>query len=113
MGSRIQKMASSSYLGELDVLIWACGRTKALRGANPAVVRTDNHALVERWQSPSLYDSDVRIFRQWSWLVAHEPELTIEFMPGSENTGAELLSKLIDGRGQEDSTRPIPVVQQV
>lgn len=66
MGSRRQNMVSSSYLGELDALVWACKRTKSFRGATPVVVRTDNHALVKKWRSRSLYDSGVRIFRRWS-----------------------------------------------
>ena len=28
IGSRIQKIAVSSYLGELDALMWVCRRTK-------------------------------------------------------------------------------------
>ena len=62
MGSRRQKIISSSYLGELDALVWACKRTKALRGSIPVVVQTNNHALVAKWRSHNLYDSDVRIF---------------------------------------------------
>ena len=62
MGSRRQKIVSSSYLGELDALVWACKRTKAFRGSVPLIVRTDNHALVAKWRSHNLYDSDVRIF---------------------------------------------------
>ena len=47
MGSRRQKIVSSSYLGELDALVCACKRPKAFRGSIPVVVRTDNHALVK------------------------------------------------------------------
>ena len=66
MGSRRQKIVSSFYLGELDALVWACKRTKAFCGSIPLAVRTDNHALVAKWWSHNLYDSDVRIFRRWS-----------------------------------------------
>lgn len=81
MGSRKQKMVSSSYLGELNALVWAWKRTKAFRGAIYVVVRTDNYALVEKWKSHSIYDSDIRILCRWSWLATNEPELTIEFIP--------------------------------
>ena len=75
IGSRMQKSAVSSYLGELDALVWACKRTKASRGTMPVVVRTDSHALVEKWRSQSLYNSNIRVFRRWAWLVANEPDV--------------------------------------
>ena len=40
--------------------------------------------------------------------MSNEPELTIEFMPGTENTGADLLSRPISGRREEDTSRPSP-----
>ena len=45
IGSRMRTSTISSYLGELYALVWACKRTKELRGM-PMVVRTENHALV-------------------------------------------------------------------
>ena len=113
MGSRRQKIVSLSNLGELDALVWACKRTKAFRGSILVAVRTENHALVEKWWSHSLYDSDVRIFLWWSWLVANEPELTIEFMPGTENAGADLLSRPTSGQREKGTSRPCPMVNQV
>ena len=29
MGRKVQNFASSSYIGELDTLVWACNRTRA------------------------------------------------------------------------------------
>ena len=113
LGSRMQKVAVSSYLGELDALVWACKRTKAFRGMLPVVVRTDNHALIEKWRSQSLYDSDIRVFRRWGWLVANEPDIRFEFVPGSENVGADLLSRPYTGRGVKDTLRPNPKVHQI
>ena len=112
MRSQRQKKVSSSYLGELNALVWACKTTKAFRGSIPVVVRTDNHALVEKWRSPSLYDSNVRIFRCWSWLVANEPELTIEFIPRAENPGTDLLSRPTSGHREKDTSGPNPMVNQ-
>ena len=113
IGSRMQKSAVSSYLGELDALVWACKQTKALRGTMPVVVRIDSHALVEKWKSQSLYDSDIRVFRRWGWLVANEPNIHFEFVPKSENTGADLLSRPTSGQGVKDTLRPIPGVHQI
>ena len=87
-------------------------RTKAFRGSVPLVVRTDNHALVAKWLSHNLYDSDVRIFRRCRWLVSNEPELTIEFMPGTENAGADLLSRPISGLRSEDTSGPTSEVSK-
>ena len=47
----------------LDALVWAYKRTKAFQGMLPVVVRTDKHALIEKWKSQGLYDSDIRVFR--------------------------------------------------
>ena len=110
LGSRSQPIATSSYLGELDALVWACKRTKAFRGNLPLVVRTDNHALIDKWRSKSLYDSDIRVFRRWGWILANEPGIQFEFVPGAENIGADLLSRPIAGKGVKDIPRPSPQV---
>ena len=113
MGSRAQPIAMSSYLGELDALVWACKRTKAFHGDIPLVVRTDNQALVDKWRSQSLYDNDIRVFRRWEWLLANEPGMSFKFIPGSENTGADLLSRPNLGKGVKDIPRPTPSVCQI
>lgn len=99
IGRRIQETAVLAYLGELDAPVRACKRTKAFRGMLPVVFRTDNHALIEKWKSQSVCDSDIRVFRQWDWLAANEPDIRSEFVPGSENTGTDLLSRPVTGRG--------------
>ena len=45
--------------------------------------------------------------------MANEPFIRFEFVPGSENVGADLLSRPYTGRGVKDSLRPIPKVHQV
>ena len=35
----------------------------------------------------------MRSFRRWGWLLANEPGFGIKFYPGSENSGADLLSR--------------------
>ena len=93
LGSRTNTRITSSYLGELDAIIWACKKTKAFRGSIPLIIRTDSHSIFDKYQSKILVDDDVRSFRRWGWLLANEPGFNIEFYPGSENSGADLLSR--------------------
>ena len=93
LGSRTNNRITSSYLGELDAIIWACKKTKAFRGSVPLTIRTDSHSIFDKYQSKILVDDDVRSFRRWGWLLANEPGFNIEFYPGSENSGADLLSR--------------------
>ena len=93
LGSRVQPKGDSSYLGELDAMKWACQRTKAYRGSLPLIIRTDSHSLYDKYKSGRVYDSDVRVYRRWSWLIANEPGFQIQFIPGAENRGADLLSR--------------------
>ena len=97
IGSKVGIKAASSYLGELDTVVWACKRTKAYRGAIPLLIRTDNHGILDKSRSTEFYDGDIRSFRRWSWLIANEPGFKIEFFPGSENCGADLLSRPVKG----------------
>ena len=39
--------------------------------------------------------------------MSNESELTIEFMPGTENAGADLLSRLTSGLRSENTSGPI------
>ena len=96
IGSRAHGLQSSSYLGELDAVVWACKRTKAFRGSIPLIIRTDSNSLYSKVQSGSFYDADVRVFRRWAWLLANEPGFRIEFVPGTENSGADLLSRPVE-----------------
>ena len=72
IGSKVGLKAASSYLGELDTIIWACKRTKSYRGDIPLVIRTDNHGILDKSRSRDFYESDLRSFRRWSWLVSNE-----------------------------------------
>ena len=45
--------------------------------------------------------------------MANEPELTIEFMTGAENGGADLLSRSTYGQREKDTSGPSPVVNQI
>ena len=44
-------------------------------------------------KSGKIYDSDIRAFRRWGWLVANEPTMKMEFISGTSNKGADLLSR--------------------
>ena len=102
VGSKVGMKAASSYLGELDTVVWACKRTKAYRGATPLLIRTDNHGILDKSKSKEFYDGDIRSFRRWSWLIANELGFKIEFFPGSENCGADLISRPVKGPHQDD-----------
>ena len=93
LGSKVAMKAASSYLGELDTIVWACKKTKAYRGSLPLLIRSDNHGVVDKSRAHEVYDQDIRSFRRWSWLIENEPGFEIEFLPGSENSGADLLSR--------------------
>ena len=93
IGSRAHGLVTSSYLGELDAIVWACKRTKAYRGSVPLVIRTDSHSLYAKAKSGNFYDPDIRAFRRWAWLIANEPGFRIDFVPGVENAGADFLSR--------------------
>ena len=95
------------------MLIWAYKRAKDLRGMLPIVVPTDSNILIGKWRSHSFYESDVQNFRRKAWLVANKPDIHSEFVPGSENTGTDLLSRPVSGRGMKDTLRPIPEVNHI
>ena len=93
LGSKVAIKAASSYLGELDTIIWACKKTKSYRGDLPLLIRSDNHGVIDKSRAYEVYDQDIRSYRRWSWLIENEPGFKIEFLPGSENSGADLLSR--------------------
>ena len=93
LGSKKNGVVMSSYLGELDAVVWACKKTKAFRGEVPLVIKTDGYSLFEKNKAEILVDNDVRSLRRWNWLIANEPGFELRFHPGSENCGADLLSR--------------------
>ena len=93
LGSKKNGNIVSSYLGELEAVVWACKKTKAYRGDIPLTVRTDSHSLFDKYKAKILVDNDVRSLRRWGWLLANEPGFMIEFYPGTCNCGADLLSR--------------------
>ena len=67
--------------------------------------------IIRIWSSngaQSLYDSDRRVFRRWGWILANEPDIQFEFVPGSEDIGADLLSRPVAGKGVKDIPSVLP-----
>ena len=93
LGSKKNGNIVSSYLGELEAIVWACKKTKAYRGDIPLTLKTDSHSIFDKYQAKVLIDNDVRSIRRWGWLLANEPGFKIEFYPGANNSGADLLSR--------------------
>ena len=92
LGSKRIVEATSSFLGELKAVVWACKTTKALRGDAPLLIRTDNQALAEQLDTNRAGWKDKRVMRLCGWLLGNE-DFQVDFLPGSENAGADLLSR--------------------
>ena len=63
IGSRANVQATSSYLGDLETIVWACKKIKAYRRSLPLVIRTDNHGVMDKSRAGVLVDDDVRSFK--------------------------------------------------
>jgi len=92
LGSKRIREKSSSFLGELKAVVWGCKATKAFRGDTPVLIRSDNLALVDRLKSGFKEVEDKRILRLFGWLLGNE-SFSLEFIPGEQNQGADLLSR--------------------
>lgn len=84
--------STSSFLGELKAVKWACVATKAFRGSTPLLIRTDNQSVAEGLQNHGCCFADKRALRIVGWIVGNE-DFTVEFLPGVLNMGADLLSR--------------------
>lgn len=93
LGSRVNSVTNSFYLGALDTIIWACKRTKAFRSSVPLLINTDNHGVIGILKAKILQDDVLRSFRLWAWLIYNEPGFLLEFKPGTDNTRANLLNR--------------------
>lgn len=92
LGSKTMPETTSSFVGEMKALVWACKTTKALRGDVPLTIHTDNQAVAKVLNGRRLPSMDRRVSRLWGWLLANE-RYSVEFTPGSTNIGADLLSR--------------------
>ena len=92
LGSKRIVEHTSSFLGELKALTWACRDTKAFRGSTPLLIRTDNLTLAQKLDKGGCGIDDKRASRLFGWLLGNE-DYQVEFIPGAANTGADLLSR--------------------
>ena len=86
----------SSMVGELQALIWSLRQCWDIVIGSEVVVQTDSQSAWMRLKKTPSAEAlkDVRILRAFEWLTANwEARLTIEFLPGEENTLADLLSR--------------------
>lgn len=93
MGSGVMKGVSSSYLGELRSLKWACEKTRMMRGDVITSLCTDNLAVCQKLSHEDLTSTDKRVVRLWGWLLANESSLVTSFVPGEDNVAADILSR--------------------
>lgn len=109
IGSKTMVEPTSSFVGEMKALVWACKSTKALRGDLPLTLHTDNHAVAVVLSGRKVTGNDRRVLRLWGWLVANE-RYTVDFAPGSTNIGADLLSRPVKMKKQRRKTSHVTAV---
>lgn len=102
IGSKRIPEMSSSFLGELRALTWACKSTKAYRGDIDLIIRTDNHAVATALGKEGGVSEDKRVFRLRAWIISNEM-YEVEYLPGLANRGADLLSR--PPKGKESSKK--------
>ena len=94
IGSHTLPETTSSYLGELKGIVLAMKKTRSIRGHVSTRVLSDNRAVMEKLAAGTLIEEDVRVCRCLEYLLHNEPNATYEFIPGTENRGADLLSRM-------------------
>jgi len=109
IGSHTLPMTTSSYLGELNGIISALKKTRRIRGNLPTEVYSDNCAVVEKLKKGAAVSDDVRVCRRLEYILHNESNAQFRFLPGTENTGADALSRL---KQRTKAIEDITVVQQ-
>lgn len=107
MGSRVVNNCTSSFLGELKAVKWACSSTRHYRGDVPTVLHVDNEAVVHALGHRPWVDSDIRVMRVLAWLGDNEPGILPRYLPGSKNVGADLLSRPVGHPSVQDLMQPL------
>ena len=63
--------------------------------------------VVLKFNKMLMLDDDARSVRRWGWLMENEPGFSVEFLPGSENGGPNLLSRpVLDGSKNSNASHP-------
>ncbi len=89
----------SSFLGELDAIVWCLQDTMALTAGCPVHVHTDSLSALQKLSACDVWyksRSDLRIGRRLGWLWANFPpksRLFLHFLPSSDNYLADCLSR--------------------
>jgi len=94
LGSHVMAETTSSFLGELNGIITALKKTKRLRGYVPTTVYSDNCSVVDKLKKGAAISDDVRVCRRLEYILHNEANAQFRFLPGTENTGADALSRL-------------------
>jgi len=94
IGSHVMKETTSSFLGELSGIVTALKKTKRLRGHVQTTVYSDNSGVVDKLKKGVAISDDVRVSRRLEYIFHNEENAQFRFLPGTENTGADALSRL-------------------
>jgi len=94
LGSHGMKETTSSFLGELSGIVTALKKTKRLRGHVQTLVYSDNCGVVDKLKKGVAVSDDVRVCRRVEYILHNEANAEFRFLPGTENTGADALSRL-------------------
>jgi len=108
LGSHVMAETTSSYLGELEGIITALKRTRRLRGHVQTTVFSDNRGVVEKLRKGAAVSDDVRVCRRLEYILHNEANAEFRYIPGTENTGADALSRL---QSKIQRTRQVNVVK--
>lgn len=88
----------SSFLGELSAIVWGLKESLWITRGAKVHVCIDSYGNMQRLQDSSTWakERDSRVLRFFGWILEHFPlgtYLTFEFVPGSLNTVADMLSR--------------------
>jgi len=110
LGSHVMTENTSSYLGELEGIITALKKTRRIRGHVQTTVFSDNRGVVEKLRKGSAVSDDVRVCRRLEYILHNEANSEFKFLPGTENGGADALSRL---RKQQGGSRRVNQVTSI
>jgi len=108
IGSHVMAETTSSFLGELSGIVTALKKTKRLRGHVQTTVYSDNCGVVDKLKKGAAVSDDVRVCRRVEYILHNEANTEFRFLPGTENIGADALSRL---RSKMQRTRQVNAVK--
>jgi len=94
LGSHSLPSTTSSYLGELNGIVIALKKTRRLRGNVATTVLSDNCGVIEKLRGGAAISDDVRVCRRLEYILHNEANAEFRFLPGTENGGADALSRM-------------------